>query len=111
MNEPERGGRGDETPVNDQPASATAARVDLHSRGYLTILMFAAGLGIPLSLVAFAFLAAVPERQHVVWVTLPSELGYDELPAWWPILTIGRAGVGVALAVSGLPGHGGHVRC
>ena len=66
-------------------------------------------LGIPLSLIAWGFLVAVHELEHVVWETLPSNLGYDELPAWWPIVTIGAAGVLVALTVRYLPGHGGHV--
>ncbi len=95
--------------MSEQPGSPAAAPVELHSRGYLTILLFAAALGIPLSLVAFAFLAAVHELQHLLWETLPHELGYDAPPAWWPILTIGLAGVVVALAVTRLPGHGGHV--
>ena len=46
---------------------------------------------------------------HVVWDTLPSALGYAEVPAWWPILTIGLAGLLVALTVKYLPGHGGHL--
>ena len=82
--------------------------VDLHSRGYLRLLLVAALLGVPLSLLAFGFLVAVHELEHVVWHTLPSALGHDEAPAWWPILTIGLAGVLVGLTITQLPGHGGH---
>jgi len=92
-----------------QETSDTAATLGLHDRGYLKLLLVVALLGIPISLVAFGFLVAVHELEHVVWETLPSSLGYDELPTWWPILTIGLAGVLVALAVRYLPGHGGHV--
>ena len=81
----------------------------LHSRGYLTLLLISALIGIPLSVVAFGFLAAVHQLQHVVWHSLPENLGYHELPSWWPILTIGLAGLLVALVVKHLPGHGGHV--
>jgi H+/Cl- antiporter ClcA len=81
----------------------------LHSRGYLTLLAAAAVLGIPLSLVAFAFLAAVHELEHVVWHSLPESLGYDVPPAWWPVAALGLAGVLVAVVVLRLPGHGGHV--
>ena len=81
----------------------------IHDRAYLTLLLLVALLGIPLSAVAFGFLVAVHELEHVVWETLPNSLGYDELPAWWPILTLAVAGVLVALAVTHLPGHGGHV--
>ena len=81
----------------------------LHSRGYLRLLLGAALLGIPLSVIAFGFLAAVHELEHVVWHTLPHELGFEHAPAWWAIPALGLAGVLVALAVQRLPGHGGHV--
>lgn len=81
----------------------------LHSQGYLKLLLFAALLGIPLSAVAFGFLVAVHELEHVVWHELPTRLGYPHVPAWWPIVTLGVAGVAVGLAVRHLPGHGGHV--
>lgn len=81
----------------------------LHERDYLMLLLVVGLLGIPLSLVAFGFLAAVHELEHVVWESLPSALGYGELPNWWPILTITVAGAIVGLTVKYLPGHGGHV--
>ncbi len=101
--------------MSGEPQDAQEERVDtvagpsLHDRGYLTLLLVVALLGIPLSLIAWGFLVAIHELEHVVWETLPSSLGYDELPAWWPIITIGAAGVLVALTVRYLPGHGGHV--
>jgi H+/Cl- antiporter ClcA len=101
--------------VSGEPKDAQEERVDtaasprLHDRSYLMLLLVVALLGIPLSVIAFGFLVAVHELEHVVWETLPSGLGYDELPAWWPIVTIGAAGVMVALTVRYLPGHGGHV--
>jgi H+/Cl- antiporter ClcA len=81
----------------------------LHDRRYLTLLGAAALLGIPLSFVAFVFLAAVHELEHLLWHSLPHELGYSEPPAWWPIGALALAGVLVGLAVRYLPGHGGHV--
>lgn len=81
----------------------------LHSPGYLRLLVTAALLGIPLSFVAFAFLVVVHKLEHVVWHDLPQGLGYATPPAWWAIVTIGCAGLLVALAVMHLPGHGGHV--
>lgn len=77
-------------------------------RGYLTLLLMAGLLGIPLSLVAFVFLVVVHELEHLVWHDLPELLGYEGPPAWWPILTIGVAGGVVALAVRHLPGRAGH---
>jgi H+/Cl- antiporter ClcA len=81
----------------------------LHSPGYLKLLVLAGLIGVPMSLVAFGFLAAVHELEHVVWHTLPSAAGYEHVPAWWPIVALGLAGVLVALTVGHLPGHGGHV--
>ena len=86
-----------------------ADALGLHDRGYLKLLLLSALVGIPLSAIAFGFLVAVHELEHVVWDTLPSALGYAEVPAWWPILTIGLAGLLVALTVKYLPGHGGHL--
>lgn len=85
------------------------ASVDLHSPNYLVLLVTAGLLGIPLSLVAFAFLAIVHELEYLLWYELPSALGYSGPPPWWPIVTIASAGALVALAVRHLPGHGGHV--
>jgi H+/Cl- antiporter ClcA len=96
---------GDEQDTSPAPTVA----VLLYSRGYLGLLLLAALLGIPLSLVAFGFLVVVHELEHVVWATLPDALGLADVPAWWPILTLGVAGVVVGLAVQHLPGHGGHV--
>ncbi|MBB5957196.1 H+/Cl- antiporter ClcA [Saccharothrix tamanrassetensis] len=98
-------------PSNDAADEAPAADsdVELRSRGYPALMLVAALVGIPLSLLVFGFLAAVHWLEHVVWETLPASLGFEELPTWWPIATIGSAGVLVALAVKHLPGRGGHV--
>lgn len=82
--------------------------VGLHSAGYLRLLGFAGLIGVPLSFVAFAFLATVHKLEHLVWHSLPNALGFAELPPWWPILTLGFAGLLVGLAVQYLPGRGGH---
>ncbi|WP_235921735.1 chloride channel protein [Lentzea tibetensis] len=92
-------------PSHDEPD----IDVVLHSQGYLALLLTAALIGIPLSFLVFAFLAAVHWLEHLMWDTLPTSLGLEPLPAWWPIATIGLAGVLVALAVTHLPGRGGHV--
>lgn len=96
-------------PSNDAVGGDTdSSRTLLHSPDYLRLLLVAAMIGVPVSFAAFAFLAAVHEFEHAVWESLPHALGLDEAPAWWPIMTIGIAGVLVALAVRHLPGHGGH---
>ena len=81
----------------------------LYSKAYLAVLLFAALLGIPVSLLAFAFLTAVHELEHLVWETLPQALGYDTVQPWWPLAALGLEGLLVALTVTHLPGRGGHV--
>jgi hypothetical protein len=83
--------------------SEAGAGPDLHDRRYLALLGGAALLGIPLSLVAFLFLAAVHELEHLLWHSLPHELGYAEPPAWWAIAALGLGGVLVGLAVRLVP--------
>ena len=97
--------------MDTDPAASGAAAPEtlLHSRAYLTLLLAAAVLGIPLSFVAFGFLAAVQKLQHVVWYSLPESLGYDVAPVWWPLAALTLSGLLVGLVVKRLPGHGGHV--
>jgi H+/Cl- antiporter ClcA len=83
--------------------------VALHSAGYLRLLVVSGLVGIPISAIAFGFLAAVHELEHVVWYRIPHDLGYDDAPAWWPIPALGLAGLLCAVAVTRLPGRGGHV--
>jgi H+/Cl- antiporter ClcA len=68
----------------------------------------AAGLGIPVSVAAFALLALLHEIQHQVWEELPHALGYAAPPWWWPLPWLAVAGVLAGLAIRSLPGHGGH---
>lgn len=98
-------------PSHDEPGRAPDPDIGvvLHSPGYLALLLVAALVGIPLSFIAFGFLAALHVLEDLVWDTLPANLGFDVPPAWWPIVTIGLSGVLVALAVTHLPGRGGHV--
>lgn len=100
---------GDAPKSEPGPPSADAESVAVYSRGYLTLLLISALLGIPISVVAFGFLAAVHQLEQLVWDTLPEALGYAAPPAWWPVLAVGLAGLLVALAVTRLPGRGGHV--
>jgi hypothetical protein len=52
-------------------ASTPELDVVLHSRGYLGLLLVAALVGIPVSAIAFGFLAAVHKLEHLVWHDLP----------------------------------------
>jgi hypothetical protein len=80
----------------------------LRSRGYLKLLVLAALTGIPVSAVAYGFLALVTELQDVLFDDLPGPLGFDTPPTWWPVPVLMLAGLLVALAITRLPGTGGH---
>ncbi|WP_377272636.1 chloride channel protein [Peterkaempfera sp. SMS 1(5)a] len=77
--------------------------------GYLRLLLLSAVVGIPVSLIAFGFVALQHEMQHGVWVSLPHALGWPAAPWWWPLPCLTLGGLLVAWCVVALPGHGGHV--
>ena len=81
----------------------------LRSRGYLVLLIASAVLALPLSALAFGFLAGVQWLQRLVWEDLPGQLGWSTPPAWWPLPVLALAGLVVGAAIRGLPGRGGHV--
>ncbi|PYC69162.1 chloride channel core [Streptomyces tateyamensis] len=81
----------------------------LRSPGYLKLLLLAALIGVPVSLVAFGFLSLEHELQHWVWESLPDRLGFARAPWWWPLPTLALAGVLVAPVLRWMTGHGGHL--
>ncbi|WP_055595773.1 chloride channel protein [Streptomyces hirsutus] len=80
----------------------------LRSRGYLVLLLMAALVGVPVSAVAFGFLALVNELQPILYTDLPEALGFHGTPPWWPLPLLAVGGLLVGLTVQYLPGHGGH---
>ena len=80
----------------------------LRSRGYLVILLFGALVGVPVAAASYFFLKFVSETQQWVFSTLPTNLGFDSTPIWWPLPVLVLAGVVVAAAIQYLPGTGGH---
>ncbi len=92
-----------------KPATTPSDPSDtLRSRGYLRLLLAAAALGVPVSALAYGFLAAVDELQVLTYTDLPKALGFDGTPPWWPLPLLGVSGLLVGLAVKHLPGTGGH---
>jgi H+/Cl- antiporter ClcA len=79
----------------------------LRDRRYLGFLAIGAVIGAPVATVAYFFLKLVGESQQYVFQTLPSDLGFDQPPSWWPIPLLGLSGILVALAIEHLPGTGG----
>jgi H+/Cl- antiporter ClcA len=89
------------------PSAANPAEL-LRSRSYLLLLAFGAILGVPIAASAYFFLKAVAESQHFVFTTLPTNLGLDSEPTWWPMPVLALGGLVVGLAILHLPGGGGH---
>nr|WP_063892383.1 MULTISPECIES: chloride channel protein [unclassified Streptomyces] len=92
-----------------QPEEADRLRAMLRNPAYLKALVFSALIGVPVSLLAFWFLAGLHELEHALWADLPDALGWDTAPWWWPLPLLAVAGVCVGLVVRHLPGAGGHV--
>jgi H+/Cl- antiporter ClcA len=94
-------------------SEATAPPIDpgslIRSRQYRVLLVLAALIGLLVSLASWGFLELVRSIQVGVYTDLPSDLGYDKVPVWWPLPWLALAGVLTALAIEYLPGRGGHV--
>ncbi|MFF2850197.1 chloride channel protein [Streptomyces sp. NPDC058001] len=80
----------------------------LRSRRYLVLLLLAALLGVPVSALAFGFLALVGELEPLLSDDLPRALGFHGTPVWWPLPLLAVGAVLVALTIRYLPGEGGH---
>ncbi len=80
----------------------------LRSRSYLVLLALAAIIGVPISAVAYGFLALVGKLQPWIFTDLPKGLGFHGTPPWWPLPALALAGLLVALTLRYLPGTGGH---
>ena len=79
----------------------------LRSRSYLQLLGLAALLGVPISIIAYGFLALVSVLQRGLFDDLPRALGLGVPPVWWPAPWLFIGGLLVAAAIRYLPGHGG----
>jgi H+/Cl- antiporter ClcA len=81
----------------------------LHTKLLVRLLVFAAVIGVFVSLASWAFLELVHQIQVGVFIDLPGRLGFEGVPEWWPLPVLGVAGLIVAFAIVRLPGNGGHV--
>jgi H+/Cl- antiporter ClcA len=82
-------------------------RAVLRSPDYTKLLVLAALIGAPIAAAAWGFLWLVGEAQEWLYTDLPSGLGFDDQPTWWPLPLLALAGLLVALTIRYLPGHGG----
>jgi H+/Cl- antiporter ClcA len=88
------------------PPEDAAAR--LRDPAYIRLIIVAAVLGVPVSAVAYGFLALVSYLQKELFTHLPHGLGFTTAPAWWPLPVLLAGGVLTGLAIRYLPGGGGH---
>src|SRR5688572_6830946 len=95
-----------ETPAGGAPVDPGAL---IRSRQYRVLLVFAAIVGVVVSLASWGFLELVHAVQELVYEDLPGDLGFDATPWWWPLPWLALAGLLTALAITRLPGTGGHV--
>lgn len=94
-------------PAHDSPMGTPDPLAMLRSRSYLRLLVIAAVLGVPISAIAYGFLALVSYLQKEIFTHLPHGLGFSAEPAWWPVPVVAVGGVLAALAIKYLPGRGG----
>ena len=96
-------------PASTAPASGPPDPLAvLRSRGYLRLLLLAGLIGVPVSAVAYGFLALVSWLQDYLYTELPGTLGFATVPIWWPAPLLVLSGILVALSIRYLPGTSGH---
>lgn len=89
-------------------ASAFDPVAVIRSRAYLSALVLAALLGVPISAAAYGFLALVSATQGYLFQDLPAALFPGGVPAWWPVPWLTLCGLLTGLTIRHLPGNGGH---
>ena len=80
----------------------------IRSKPYIAALVLAAILGVPISAVAYGFLALVSAVQRFIFEELPNQVLGGPAPAWWPVPWLVLCGLLTALTIRYLPGTGGH---
>lgn len=92
--------------------TGTVAALDtaavVRSRAYLSLVLLAALLGAPISVLAYGFLALVSATQEALFRDLPQQVFAGGVPAWWPVPWLVLCGLLTGLSVRHLAGNGGH---
>ena len=100
------------TPADDtaQELSAEQADATIRSKRYVALLVVVAVIGVIVSLAAWCFLEGIHQIQQELYTHLPHALGYQNgPPKWWPLPVLAIGALIVALAITRLPGNGGHI--
>ena len=99
-------------PDASTPPELTAEQADatMRSKAYVGLLVVVAVIGVIVSIAAWCLLEAIFQIQQELYVHLPHAVGYQNgPPKWWslPVLAVGA--LIVAVAITRLPGDGGHI--
>lgn len=95
--------------MSDLAASPPSDPLELlRQRSYVVLLVFGALIGVPVAVVAALFMQFVGDTQSWLFTSLPDALGFDTVPAWWPLPLLLVAGLLVGLLITKLPGTAGH---
>ena len=99
-------------PGADTPPELSAEQADatIRSKQFVGLLAVVAVIGVVVSIAAWCLLEAIFQIQQELYVHLPHAVGYQNgPPKWWslPVLAVGA--LIVALAITRLPGDGGHI--
>ncbi len=98
-----------DTAASVEPTAEQAAAT-MRSRHYVVLLVLVAVVGVIVSFATWCFLELIYQITRELYTHLPNALGYRHgPPVWWPLPVLAIAGVIVALAISRLPGGGGHI--
>jgi H+/Cl- antiporter ClcA len=103
---PKASGEAATAPVGGPPAIDPVSVI--RSKRYIGALALAAILGIPISAIAYGFLALVAAIQRYLFTDLPNQMLGGPAPAWWPLPWLVLCGLLVGLIIRYLPGNGGH---
>ena len=90
--------------------TAEQADATIRSKQFVGLLVVVAVIGVVVSIAAWLFLEGTFQIQQELYVHLPHAVGYQNgPPKWWslPVLAVGA--LLVALAITRLPGNGGHI--
>jgi H+/Cl- antiporter ClcA len=89
--------------------TAQQAAETMVSKRFIGLLVLVSIIGVIVSLASWCFLELIYQIQRELYTHIPHALGYGSPPVWWPVPILAISGVLVALAITRLPGDGGHL--
>ncbi|MBW4061456.1 chloride channel protein [Candidatus Saccharibacteria bacterium] len=95
--------------MSTTPAVSPDPYAPMRSKAYIQLLVIAALIGIPVSVVAFFFLALTGQLQTWLFTDVPAHISSHTAATWWPLIPLTLAGLIVGLVIKYLPGKGGEM--